>query len=257
MKALIIDGEELYRLSLKEVVSAAAPFTDVVEADSNTTFLAKTAKHTKFDLIVIHPASLGGDGADCLKVAHRLYPSTAILAVADVKGTQIPEGATSSVHRSASVVDIIRHVRQILRMPVDSLGRMSNTPATPDIHSAIKDEFTDFQTNMMKQDAHNSANIDLKRLSFRQRQILAMAADGLPNKEIAAQLTIAEGTVKAHMHAIFKVLGVSNRTQAVIRYGASGQNVRPAPVTEGPHSTDRTPAGTRMDSHRGWHDMGL
>ena len=59
-------------------------------------------------------------------------------------------------------------------------------------------------------------------LSYRQKQILSMAADGLPNKEIAARLSIAEGTVKAHMHAIFKVLGVSNRTQAVIRYGAVG-----------------------------------
>ena len=65
-------------------------------------------------------------------------------------------------------------------------------------------------------------SIDLGRLSYRQKQILSMAADGLPNKEIAARLSIAEGTVKAHMHAIFKVLGVSNRTQAVIRYGAAG-----------------------------------
>ena len=46
--------------------------------------------------------------------------------------------------------------------------------------------------------------------------------------EIAEARGTAEGTVKAHMHAIFKVLGVSNRTQAVIRYGATGQNIRPA-----------------------------
>jgi DNA-binding NarL/FixJ family response regulator len=84
--------------------------------------------------------------------------------------------------------------------------------------------------NNLRPTAENDASyVDLSRLSFRQKQILAMAADGLPNKEIAARLGIAEGTVKAHMHAIFKVLDVSNRTQAVIKYSAINR-VTPAPT---------------------------
>ena len=58
----------------------------------------------------------------------------------------------------------------------------------------------------------------MRNLSRRQREIINMVADGLANKEIAARLGIAEGTVKAHMHAVFKALGVTNRTQAVVLY---------------------------------------
>ena len=43
-----------------------------------------------------------------------------------------------------------------------------------------------------------------------------MMADGLLNKQIAYELHISEATVKAHITAIFRKLGVYNRTQAVL-----------------------------------------
>lgn len=52
------------------------------------------------------------------------------------------------------------------------------------------------------------------RLSERQREILSLLCLGLSNKDIAGQLSISEGTVKVHLHAIYKLLGVRNRTQA-------------------------------------------
>jgi DNA-binding CsgD family transcriptional regulator len=55
----------------------------------------------------------------------------------------------------------------------------------------------------------------LVRLSIRQRTVLNLALKGNLNKVIAAELNIAEGTVKAHLSAVFKVLGVKNRTEAV------------------------------------------
>ncbi len=55
----------------------------------------------------------------------------------------------------------------------------------------------------------------LARLSVRQRAVLSRALRGMINKVIADELSIAEGTVKAHLSAAFKVLGVKNRTEAV------------------------------------------
>jgi DNA-binding NarL/FixJ family response regulator len=52
-------------------------------------------------------------------------------------------------------------------------------------------------------------------LSRRQTAILLCAIGGQPNKVIASDFGIAEGTVKAHLSAAFKVLGVHNRTEAV------------------------------------------
>jgi DNA-binding NarL/FixJ family response regulator len=54
-------------------------------------------------------------------------------------------------------------------------------------------------------------------LSTRQRQVLALALQGLPNKTIARRLDIAEGTVKVHLSMVYKALGVKNRVGALCR----------------------------------------
>ena len=222
MKALIVDGEELFRLSLKEVVAVAGNFTEIFEAGSEHEFLAKTATHTDLSLVVLHPSSLKHEGEDWVKLVRRLYPGIVIVTI-----TNQPHEATSrwlgtiTIARSTSVNMMVTSLRRALRLPQNAVAPK---PSRPQLDASLQNEFSRFQENL----GSNDVAIDLNRLSYRQKQILAMAADGLPNKEIAARLTIAEGTVKAHMHAIFKVLGVSNRTQAVIRYGAASQ-IMPSP----------------------------
>jgi DNA-binding NarL/FixJ family response regulator len=54
-------------------------------------------------------------------------------------------------------------------------------------------------------------------LTPRERQVLALLAEGLPNKGIAATLNISDQTVKFHVAAIIGKLGASNRTDAVRR----------------------------------------
>ena len=59
-------------------------------------------------------------------------------------------------------------------------------------------------------------------LTERQAQVLDLMVRGLSNRLIAKQLNLSEGTVKIHATAIFKVLGVTSRTQALVaaaRYG--------------------------------------
>jgi DNA-binding NarL/FixJ family response regulator len=53
-------------------------------------------------------------------------------------------------------------------------------------------------------------------LTPREREVLAMVAEGLPNKLIARRLEISEKTVKAHLTRIFERIGVSDRTQAAL-----------------------------------------
>ena len=52
-------------------------------------------------------------------------------------------------------------------------------------------------------------------LTNRERQILALLADGLANKQIAARLQISANTVKTHLELLFEKLGVSSRAEAV------------------------------------------
>jgi DNA-binding NarL/FixJ family response regulator len=62
----------------------------------------------------------------------------------------------------------------------------------------------------------------IRELTGRQREILTLMAQGKPNKIIAVELNISEATVKSHVTEILRVLGVTNRTQAVIVAGDLG-----------------------------------
>ncbi len=54
----------------------------------------------------------------------------------------------------------------------------------------------------------------LDALSEREREVLALVAEGLPNKQIARRLEISEKTVKAHLTSVFRAIGVTDRMQA-------------------------------------------
>jgi DNA-binding NarL/FixJ family response regulator len=62
----------------------------------------------------------------------------------------------------------------------------------------------------------------LPALTPREREILSMLAEGLPNKVIASRLGISEHTVKTHLEAVFEKLGASTRAEAVARAVRSG-----------------------------------
>jgi DNA-binding NarL/FixJ family response regulator len=53
-------------------------------------------------------------------------------------------------------------------------------------------------------------------LSDREREVLLMVAEGLPNKLIARRLSLSEKTVKAHLTSVFRQIGVTDRTQAAL-----------------------------------------
>jgi ATP/maltotriose-dependent transcriptional regulator MalT len=59
-------------------------------------------------------------------------------------------------------------------------------------------------------------------LTEREGEVLALAATGGSNREIARRLHVSVGTVKTHMHRILAKLGVDNRTRAVHRARAAG-----------------------------------
>lgn len=55
-------------------------------------------------------------------------------------------------------------------------------------------------------------------LSRREREVLARAAEGLTNAQIAAELHVSTHAVKFHLAGVYRKLGVVNRTEAVARY---------------------------------------
>ena len=66
-------------------------------------------------------------------------------------------------------------------------------------------------------------------LSPREREVLALVAEGLPNKLIARRLEISEKTVKAHLTSVFRTIGVDDRTQAAVWAMRNGVAEPPGP----------------------------
>jgi DNA-binding NarL/FixJ family response regulator len=60
-------------------------------------------------------------------------------------------------------------------------------------------------------------NVRLDVLTSREQQVAALVCRGHSNKLIAHSLNLAEGTVKVHLHSVFRKLGIRNRTELIIK----------------------------------------
>ena len=68
------------------------------------------------------------------------------------------------------------------------------------------------------------------RLSPREADVLAKAARGLTNGQVAADLQVSIHAVKFHLASIYRKLGVTNRTEAAVRYLQALNSLAPVPV---------------------------
>ncbi|GEQ98024.1 DNA-binding response regulator [Iodidimonas gelatinilytica] len=204
-RALIIDGYELFRISLREILSATGQFDDIDEVASSGDFISAVTSEAPVTLAVIHPYSIGLNESECLRLFRRVMPNAHIVVFRDKDTAETPAPADKNITilpRDANSDD----VRDA------ALGAYSR----PDKHMDTAAPLSKYKSKG-GWDQRNAT----EHLSKRQREIMAMVAEGMANKEIAHRIGIAEGTVKAHIHAVFRALGVNNRTQAVVRYGSA------------------------------------
>jgi DNA-binding NarL/FixJ family response regulator len=85
-----------------------------------------------------------------------------------------------------------------------------------------------FGVNAIRREGHSMEHLDGLRnmrklptrshdlLTTRERQIIRVLSDGVTNKEIGRRLRLAEGTVKVHLHHIYRKLGIANRTALAV-----------------------------------------
>lgn len=211
MKALIVDGQELFRVSLKELIHSLGRYDDVLEAESQNDFVA-AASDPDVGLVVACPASVGLEEAACVRLAERLFPEARMVVFRDSNAAAAASGVISGrvkfLSREAGVREFLDALDGSLAVLDQQIGHMAGQPGDQATAGA----------GGAPPSSSLPSHAAVRNLSRRQREIINMVADGLANKEIAARLGIAEGTVKAHMHAVFKALGVTNRTQAVVLY---------------------------------------
>jgi len=212
LKVLVVDDHPLIREALRQVLRALDENIELVEAAGAPEAAAAAEAHGDLDLILLDLALPGADGFEVLRELRERHPSFPIVVLsateqAEVVMRALDAGAMGFIPKTSSNELLLGALRLVLSggvyLPAEVLRR---SPA-PVLRSAPAAAGTDCR--------------DLG-LTQRQAQVLALVIQGKPNKIICRELDLAEGTVKIHVTAILKALGVANRTQAVIAVGKLG-----------------------------------
>lgn len=203
-KLIIADDHPLFRSALINAISGRFSMRDTIETDSFDSTCAALERHPDADLLLLDLHMPGSYGFFGLIQLRKTWPTLPIVVVsasedADVIRRCMAFGASGFVPKSARPDDIIAALNAVLAGEVW-------VPAK--LRTAVLGR------------AEDEADLDLAarvaQLTPQQYKVLYYLTEGWLNKQIAYDLEISEATVKAHMTAIFRKLGVSNRTQVVI-----------------------------------------
>ncbi|QBF30605.1 response regulator transcription factor [Thalassococcus sp. S3] len=200
--ALIVDDHPLFCDALSMTLQAVADIEDIRTAANLEYALGEIEAHGPPDIIVLDlnlPDVNGLDGLIRLKTAARV-PVMVVSSMADnrvITGT-INAGAAGFVPKHSQ--------REVFRNAIQTLRR--GEVFIPDGAVLLQ------QAEVAN--ATTDAVARMGTLTNQQSRILQLICEGKLNKQIAYELSIAETTVKAHVTAIMRKLGVQSRTQAVL-----------------------------------------
>lgn len=201
---LIADDHPLFRMALKQAVMQSFPEAVVEEADSIDQLEKLTESGRSYRLLLLDLNMPGAHGFSGLIYLRERYQDTPLVVVsaseeAPIIHKALEFGANGFIPKSAALDEMVKAIETIFRGE-----RWLPSHILP-------------QRNSMLDEQHRDLAKSIASLTPQQFRVLGMLAEGQLNKQIAFELSVSEATVKAHMTAIFRKLGVRNRTQAVIQ----------------------------------------
>lgn len=204
MKILLADDHDLFRAGLGMVLSELGADTRLVQAESLTAALHCAAAEPDLDLALLDLNMPAMNGVDGLRQFRDQFPDVPVVIVSgsdDLSDVHqmLSAGAAGFIHKSTTPPVMLSALRLVLAGGVYvPLHAMRQEPAKAALPTAAQ--------------GRGWAN----GLTARQMEVLRLLAVGKPNKVIARELDLSEGTVKIHLSAIFRVLDANNRTEAVL-----------------------------------------
>ena len=201
---LVADDHPLFREALRNAVSRVLPTATIHEADSVDATYALIERETDADLLLLDLTMPGAHGFSALVHLRAHVPQLPIMVVSAreepaVMRRALDHGAVGFLPKSADATTLGEAIEAVLAGDRWAPASALKAPAA----------------GAEEQDAAQRVR-DLTPQQFR---VLQMLGDGLLNKQIAYELGVSEATIKAHMTAILRKLGASNRTQAVLIAG--------------------------------------
>lgn len=211
---LLADDHPMYRDALRGALTLSIDTLNLLEAsDLNETVSA--LQENDIDLLLFDLHMPGSSDLFGLIHIRKLFPDLPVAVVSGIEDIGIVSkvmstGALGFIPKTTNASDVAKAVSSILEGDIWVPDQMPS-------------DVTDFDESFVKLAESVSS------LTTAQYKVLCLMRDGLLNKQIAYELDIAVATVKAHVTAIFKKLGINNRTQAVLI--ASQLQLEPPPVS--------------------------
>lgn len=203
-KLVIADDHPLFRAALTQTI-AQHDNDDIMilEASDISSLQEICQREQHIDLVLLDLHIPGARGLSGLIYLVKNFPHIPVMMISandgdDIIGKAIAQGAAGFLSKSAEPAEIARAI-QVVKMGDIYLPPHCNV----DLEALEDSQDTDISQLM-------------SQLTPQQFKVAVMLAEGLLNKQIAFELNVTEATVKAHVTEIFRKLGVSSRTQAVL-----------------------------------------
>jgi DNA-binding NarL/FixJ family response regulator len=208
MRILIVDDHALVRRGMHYVVKEGFPEAEVVEADGAASAL-DAVRDGSFDLALVDVRMPDLDGLELLRALKADHGEMPVIMLSTYDNAPyvkraLADGAAGYLLKDATPEDLA----QAINVAMSGSGNVLSPRVIQNL----------FEEHEAAGRDHGSANGRRGEYSLTQREhdILALLAEGRSNREIAQRLYLSEKTVKAHLAAIFRKLGVTNRTQAAM-----------------------------------------
>jgi len=196
MKLLIVDDDALISKSLSLTLVRESDITVIGTADNGAQALELCGEQTP-DIVLMDIRMPGVDGIAATRLIKQRYPDVRIMMLTTFDDKpNISQALAAGADGYLIKTDKIADIAGKLRVMMDGAGVLG-----ADV--------------LKKLTAQENPALDL--LTQRERDIARLVAQGLTNKEIAAQLFLSEGTVRNNLAVVMEKLDVTNRTQLVIR----------------------------------------
>lgn len=214
-RLLVIDDHPLFLEGVAAILRKQQFIAHVVTATDAHAGLA-LAEREMPDLVLLDLNLPGLDGFSAIIEFRRRFPALPVVVISamerdiDVRRA-IDAGAMGYILKSSSPRALVEAVQQVLR---------EGTVCVPTTAQAGG------VSHVAERAAASSSAPTVEELSLRQMEVLACVCQGLSNKQIASELGLSEKTVKAHVTAVFRALGVVSRTQAILaarKHGMMGR----------------------------------
>jgi len=232
MKVLLVDDHPLILSALQVVIQSVGHGVTVLGVDSAARARATLLDDPDFDLVLLDLALGDADGFDVLVEFRATYPAVPVVVVSASERTSdviraIDSGAMGFVPKSSSHAELHEALRMIMSgsmyVPPSMLGlefgRSRGGDTVPGVMRGLGESSAEMAPlgAAARPEAHQRLpSIEDIGLTPRQAEVLGLLLQALPNKLIARQLNLSVETVKDHVAAVLRSLGVNTRTQAVM-----------------------------------------